>query len=80
MTYREQLTPWCIIRHLPNLQRIVVGRFRRRNDAEDHLRLIRQMCPNVPFSIVFDLPLDSDSVFAQRAASISRSPNNLLKR
>jgi hypothetical protein len=59
MSYKEQLSPWCIIRHLPNLQRIAVARFRRRNDAENHLQLIRQMCPNVSFSIIFDPMLDS---------------------
>ena len=69
MTYREQLTPWCIIRHLPNLQRITVGRFRRRNDAEDHLRLIRRMCPNVPFSLIFDLLLYSAKTTAERKQS-----------
>jgi hypothetical protein len=33
LTYRERLQPWCIVRQLPNLQRIVVARFSRRNDA-----------------------------------------------
>lgn len=69
MTYKEQLTHWCIISHLPNLQRIVVCRFRRRNDAEDHLLLIRRMCPNVPFSLIFDLPLDSAKVAGERKES-----------
>jgi hypothetical protein len=30
--YNQQLHPWCIIQHLPEMQRRVVGRFRRRND------------------------------------------------
>lgn len=66
MSYKEQLSPWCIIRHLPNLQRIVVARFRRRNDAENHLRLIQQMCPHVSFSIIFDPMWDSAKTTAQK--------------
>ncbi|MFB2982876.1 hypothetical protein [Microseira sp. BLCC-F43] len=34
-TYRAKLYPWRIIRHLPNMQRITVARFRRRNEALD---------------------------------------------
>ncbi|HEY9880159.1 MAG TPA: hypothetical protein V6D29_17010, partial [Leptolyngbyaceae cyanobacterium] len=36
MTYRNRLYPWCIIRQLPNFQRITVTRFRKRNEAEEH--------------------------------------------
>ncbi len=37
MTYLERLSPWCIVKLLPNMQRLVVARCRRRNDAEEHL-------------------------------------------
>ncbi len=60
MTYKAQLSPWCIIRPLPNLQRRLVARFRRRNDAESHLQILRQLTPNAPFTIVFD-PTSDDS-------------------
>lgn len=33
MTYLERLSPWCIVKLLPNMQRQVVARCRRRNDA-----------------------------------------------
>jgi hypothetical protein len=33
MTYLERLSPWCIVKLLPNMQRRVVARCRRRNDA-----------------------------------------------
>ena len=59
MTYKNQLYPWCIIRHLPKLQRLVVCRHRRRNDAEDHLRLLQRMIPHASYSIIFDPTLDS---------------------
>lgn len=66
MSYKEQLSPWCIIRHLPQSQRLIVCRFRRRNDAEDHLRLLRQMCQNASFSIIFDPMLESDNVTTEK--------------
>ncbi len=58
MTYLERLTPWCIIRPFPNMRTLIVGRFRRRVDAEGHLRILKQIMPSVPFEIVFDVPLD----------------------
>ncbi|MBD0346940.1 MAG: hypothetical protein ICV63_19360 [Coleofasciculus sp. Co-bin14] len=57
MTYFERLHPWCIIRPLPNLQRLIVARCRRRNDAESHVRLLRRLMPNIRYEIVFDVSL-----------------------
>ena len=74
MTYRERLHPWCIIRHLPNLQRLDVARLRRRKDAEDHLRVLQQITPNVSYSIVFDLKLDSAEATANKQPTGSASP------
>jgi hypothetical protein len=54
MTYFEKLRPWCIIRSLPNLERCIVARFRRRNDAEAHLRIINRLIPSVTYEIIFD--------------------------
>lgn len=54
MSYLDQLYPWCIIKPLPNLQRCVIARFRRRHEAEAHLRVIRRLSPHIPYSIVFD--------------------------
>ncbi len=58
MTYFEKLHPWCIIRPLPNLQRRIVARCRRRNEAESHLQVLRRLMPTVPFEIVFDVAPD----------------------
>lgn len=58
MTYFEKLHPWCIIRHLPNLQRRVVARCRRRNDAESHVQILRQLMPNISYEVVFDITSD----------------------
>ncbi|MFE1746509.1 hypothetical protein [Coleofasciculus sp. H7-2] len=53
-TYRDRLHPWCVIRHLPNLQRLTVARFRRRNDAVAHLQLVQQLIPTDSYAVIFD--------------------------
>lgn len=52
-----RLFPWTIVRQLPNLQQITVGRFRNRSDAEGHLRVLKQLMPQSQFAIVFDLSM-----------------------
>ena len=59
MTYHQHLHPWCIVRLLSNMQQRVVARFRRRNDAEAHLRILRQQTPNLHYDIMFDTAPDS---------------------
>ncbi|MEG3857590.1 hypothetical protein [Microcoleus sp. herbarium12] len=54
MTYFEKLHPWCLIRLLPNCQRIVVARFRKRNDADEHLRVLQRLVKNRTFVIIFE--------------------------
>jgi hypothetical protein len=51
--------PWCVIRQLPNMQRIVVARFRRRQDADGYLQILRQLMPNISHMIVFDFPVQA---------------------
>ncbi len=68
MTYKEQLYPWCIIRPLPNMRSPIVGRFRRRGDAEGHLRVLKQMIPDVTYEIMFDITpqhIDSEDLAPQ---------------
>lgn len=65
MTYKNQLHPWCIIRPVSNVQMLIVGRFRRRSDAEGHLHILKRMIPNVPFEIMFDIapePIDPEDL------------------
>ncbi len=54
MTYFEKLHPWCLIRLFPNCQRIVVARFRKRNDADEHLRVLHRLVKHRTFVIIFD--------------------------
>ncbi len=61
MSYKDKLNPWCIIRPVSDVQMRIVGRFRRRVDAEEHLKILKRMIPNVPFEIMFDItPEDED--------------------
>ena len=56
MTYFDRLHPWCIIRLLPKMQRIVVARFRHRGQAEEYLRVLQRLSPEANHIIVFDPP------------------------
>lgn len=49
--------PWCIIRQLPNIQQLVVARFRGRNDADAYRLILRQLLPRVDHVIIFDFNL-----------------------
>ncbi|NQE37550.1 hypothetical protein [Microcoleus asticus] len=53
LTYRDRLKPWCIIRQLPNCQRLTVARFSRRPDAESYLNALHRLMPAVTHRIVF---------------------------
>ncbi|AOW98393.1 hypothetical protein BJP34_02075 [Moorena producens PAL-8-15-08-1] len=56
MTYSERLYSWAIVRLLPQMQRVVVGRYRNRSDAEGHLQALKRLMPDGKFIIIFDLP------------------------
>ncbi|MBD2343626.1 MULTISPECIES: hypothetical protein [Anabaena] len=64
MTYLEKLSPWCIVRLLPNMQNRIVARFRRRSDAEAHLQVLRRLIPSVSFRLIFDVPLEQQNLTA----------------
>ncbi|MBT9316820.1 hypothetical protein [Leptothoe spongobia] len=46
--YQAKLHLWCIVRLLPKMQRIVVGRFRKGNDADQHVKSLRHLLPQRP--------------------------------
>ncbi|WP_414625190.1 hypothetical protein [Calothrix sp. CCY 0018] len=54
-SHRTALSPWAIFRWLPSGHPVCIGRFRKRGDAEEHLRLHRISSPS-RMEIVFDLP------------------------
>ncbi|MBE9115626.1 hypothetical protein IQ249_06920 [Lusitaniella coriacea LEGE 07157] len=55
MKYKQALFPWVIYRLLPNLQRLTVARFRHRNDAEEHMKIIQRLLPQASFTIAFEV-------------------------
>ena len=55
MSYKDKLNPWCIIRPVSHVQMRIVGRFRRRVDAQGHIRILKQLMPTIPFEIMFDV-------------------------
>lgn len=64
IAYLKQLNPWAIARLLPNCQRTIVGRFRRRSDADGHLHCLRQIIPHASFVVVFECQPDVESITA----------------
>ena len=50
--YRARLFPWSVIRLLPDCQRSVLARFRKRNQAEEYVRSVKRV--NSDYAIVFD--------------------------
>jgi len=61
IAYQARLYPWAIARLLPNCQQTIIGRFRRRSDADGHLHCLRQLIPNASFVVVFDLQPDIEA-------------------
>lgn len=54
-TYRNKLKPWCVIRQLPNMQRLTVARFTRRNDADAYLQVLQRLMPNTNHIVIFEV-------------------------
>lgn len=52
--YGDRLKRWAIARFLPNQQPVIVARFRKRSDADGHLRFLRDQIPEGKFLVVFD--------------------------
>ncbi len=66
MTYKNKLSPWCIIRPLPDMQTRFIARFRSRSDAEGHLQILRVNNPTASYDLIFDMmPESSDSITQQ---------------
>ena len=56
---------WAIVYLLPNMQRVVVKRFRRRSDAEECLRVLRGMSPDRDYTLLY-YPPGEESKFMVR--------------
>ena len=53
--YSARLFPWSVIRLLPNCQRSVLARFRKRNEAEEYVRSLRIVERDWDCEIVFEV-------------------------
>ncbi|MBW4466222.1 MAG: hypothetical protein KME07_12410 [Pegethrix bostrychoides GSE-TBD4-15B] len=53
MSYREQLTPWIVVRLLPQMQHVILARFAKRSDADSYAQVLRQLAP-VQVVVMFD--------------------------
>ncbi len=54
MPYKERLYPWVMVRLLPKMQRLTVGQFRTRSDADGHLEILRRLVPGGKFAVIFN--------------------------
>ena len=78
MSYKDKLNPWCIIRPVSHVQMRIVGRFRRRVDAEGHLRILKQLIPNVPFEIMFDVTPEDEDLTPQQGSLAGKGESESL--
>lgn len=51
---------WTIVRILPKAQHYTVARFRNRQDADDHLRLLQRFIPVADFEVIFVPPEEDE--------------------
>ena len=63
---KSNLYPWCVVRQLPNMQRIVVARFHHRSNADGYLSVMKRLLPNAQHMIVFEIEPQQESVDRQR--------------
>ncbi|PSN20016.1 hypothetical protein C7271_04325 [filamentous cyanobacterium CCP5] len=54
---------------LPGLQRREIARFRRRNDADAYVRVLRQRASGVQYVVVFDPVLDPSALVIQQPST-----------
>jgi putative acetyltransferase len=52
--------PWAIARISPNAQVYILARFRNRQDADDHKRLLHRFIPGAVFEIIFEPPNEEE--------------------
>lgn len=53
-SYRTTLSPWAVFRCEPPAANICVARFRKRNDAEEYLKIVNKLITEAHFQIIFD--------------------------
>ncbi|NJR51603.1 MAG: hypothetical protein HC780_20440 [Leptolyngbyaceae cyanobacterium CSU_1_3] len=74
MSYQNSLKPWVIYRRLPDFQRQLIERFRRRPHAEEYLKVIQRLDLDGEFEIVYDITPAEDHDPASVLNYLARSP------
>lgn len=54
MTYERRIKRWIVVRLLPNLQHIDVGRFYKFSDAEGYMQTLRRLDPTSRYEVMFE--------------------------
>ncbi|WP_016952854.1 hypothetical protein [Anabaena sp. PCC 7108] len=54
IAYRNRLNGWAVARVVANQERMIVGRFRSRSNADGYMQHLRQLTPDASFELVFD--------------------------
>ncbi|RMF69872.1 MAG: hypothetical protein D6742_01630 [Cyanobacteria bacterium J069] len=49
---------WCVVRQLPTMRSLIVGRFLSRTEAEHCCSFMKRMYPSSFFEVMFDASLD----------------------
>jgi hypothetical protein len=75
MPYSDQLSPWVVYRLLPNFQRILLERFRKRTNAEDYARVLKQIRPQFELAILFEIEQTAKIAEHAQASSKDDSPD-----
>ncbi len=57
---QQSIRPWTIVRILPKARHYTVACFRNRQDADDHLRLLRRFTPGSEFEVIFAPPEEEE--------------------
>ncbi len=52
--YFQRLHPWCIVCQIPPMRLLIIRRFRKRPEAEAHLKILQQLTPAARYLILFD--------------------------
>ncbi len=61
MNYCDRLSPWCIVQLFPDLQHREIIRFRRRNDAREHLQILQRLNREGHYEMIFDVGIAQEA-------------------
>ena len=54
MTYSDRLKRWVVVRLSPDFNHTDIARFYKFSDAENYVKILRQLQPKARFEVMFD--------------------------